>query len=543
MTVTQAWAGYITKAEKDPTTGHLMVYGKASGPDLDLDGQIADPRWLRKAMPDWMVWGNVREMHRPSAAGVGKELSAAGDDWNLKALVVDPVAADKVETGVYKGFSIGIKDPKVIRDATAPGGRIVGGTVIEVSLVDRPCNPTATMGIAKAYGAELGPVEWAGEVVGKAADEPDDGGAPLVDDFAGDEVDASDDPAVPDEDDELLADAAAKAARTVAVEPVEDDLPIFTQVAQGGKPVEIALDTAQAYLAERGIMTPSAYRRAVATVSAVLGGTVTKRKIDESADIAGAQAVIAQLAALIISEATELAAGRMSESDDIACLMDAVRAVRYFMQREQRQDGTEVPDATDDSASTEGGMAWVGLGAEADATKRAFTAAERADAADSGAAMSDGSYPIKTRDDLSNAIHAVGRGKGDHGAIRRHIIARARALGLSAMIPDGWSGKAAESDGATQALAPDLTKMIDDAVAEATAVSEGRIKTLEAQLAKVLAAPVPGGPFIMPVTTRPAMADDQGSRARNLIFQAERASDPAVAHAYRAAAARATGSE
>jgi len=60
----------------------------------------------------------------------------------------------------------------------------------------------------------------------------------------------------------------------------------------------------------------------------------------------------------------------------------------------------------------------------------------------SGAAMKnpsgDGSYPIKTKADLRKAIRAVGRGGADHDKIRRHIIARAKALGLSAMIPDNW---------------------------------------------------------------------------------------------------------
>ena len=59
--------------------------------------------------------------------------------------------------------------------------------------------------------------------------------------------------------------------------------------------------------------------------------------------------------------------------------------------------------------------------------------------ADKGQAMPDGSYPIADAEDLDNAIHAVGRGGADHDAIRKHIIARASALGLSDRIPDNWS--------------------------------------------------------------------------------------------------------
>lgn len=57
----------------------------------------------------------------------------------------------------------------------------------------------------------------------------------------------------------------------------------------------------------------------------------------------------------------------------------------------------------------------------------------------SGAAMSDGGYPIGDKQDLQNAIHAVGRGGTDHNTIRQHIIKRAKALGASDMIPDTWN--------------------------------------------------------------------------------------------------------
>jgi HK97 family phage prohead protease len=54
-------------------------------------------------------------------------------------------------------------------------------------------------------------------------------------------------------------------------------------------------------------------------------------------------------------------------------------------------------------------------------------------------AMADGSYPIKDADDLAKAISAVGRGGADHDAIRKHVMARAAALGLSKEIPENWN--------------------------------------------------------------------------------------------------------
>src|SRR5512143_1056106 len=70
-----------------------------------------------------------------------------------------------------------------------------------------------------------------------------------------------------------------------------------------------------------------------------------------------------------------------------------------------------------------------------------FTTDERKKLADSGAAMSDGSYPIRNAGDLQNAIHAIGRGSAPHEDIKAHIIKRARALGLTKSLPEDWNVK------------------------------------------------------------------------------------------------------
>ena len=51
--------------------------------------------------------------------------------------------------------------------------------------------------------------------------------------------------------------------------------------------------------------------------------------------------------------------------------------------------------------------------------------------------MDDGSYPIHDKADLKRAIQAYGRAK-DKAATKRHIIKRARALGATDMLPEGW---------------------------------------------------------------------------------------------------------
>jgi hypothetical protein len=68
-----------------------------------------------------------------------------------------------------------------------------------------------------------------------------------------------------------------------------------------------------------------------------------------------------------------------------------------------------------------------------------LSAEGRRRAAAKGQAMQGGRFPITNRTDLQNAIHAVGRAKGDHALVRRFIIRRARALGLTNLIPDNWS--------------------------------------------------------------------------------------------------------
>lgn len=81
-------------------------------------------------------------------------------------------------------------------------------------------------------------------------------------------------------------------------------------------------------------------------------------------------------------------------------------------------------------------------------TKRKFSDQQRRSAADDGAAMPDGSYPIKTPEDLKNAIQAYGRAApGDQAAVMAHIMKRARALGHPEMIPEAWT-KAGKGTGA-----------------------------------------------------------------------------------------------
>ncbi|HUX70789.1 MAG TPA: hypothetical protein VMV41_09790 [Cellulomonadaceae bacterium] len=142
----------ITKVEKSEDGLAVYTYGKATGGEIDLDGQIVDPDFARDGLQKWMRdWANVRQMHSRNMppAGKGVELSEEPDGQWLKARISEPVAMKLALDGTYQGYSVGIGDARIIRDSKAPNGRVVGGYFAEVSLVDRPANPTCKAAVLK----------------------------------------------------------------------------------------------------------------------------------------------------------------------------------------------------------------------------------------------------------------------------------------------------------------------------------------------------------------------------------------------------------
>lgn len=69
--------------------------------------------------------------------------------------------------------------------------------------------------------------------------------------------------------------------------------------------------------------------------------------------------------------------------------------------------------------------------------KRFFSQKQRDKLANTGAAMPDGSFPIKNMQDMHNAVHLVGRAS-DPAAAKAHIIRRAHALGATSQLPPDW---------------------------------------------------------------------------------------------------------
>lgn len=279
----------ICKIDED----QRMVFGYASTEKRDQQGEVIKRSAIEAALPSYMQFANIREMHQPSAVGVAQE--AVPDDkglW-LGAKVVDDSAWNKVKNKVYKGFSVGGR--VTARD---PGDRsvITGIELSEISLVDRPANPEAVFEVVKRNNGALvvQPMQkWDCGISGHQHTTKSD-----------------------------AATCMAHEMMKLAVVPVAKVVPA--------------------------------------------------------------------------SELIKLADGSWT-----------------------RLDGTDF------------------FG------KREFSDKEREHAANSGAAMPDGSFPIENGSDLENAIHAVGRAK-DYDKAKRHIIARAHALGMTDKLPADWEGSTKE---------------------------------------------------------------------------------------------------
>ena len=155
--------GEITKVEAQDD-GTIKVFGTASSGAVDDADETVTPDAMKAALPAYMRFGALREMHGLTAAGA--TLSAeVGEDGltRIAAHVVDPVAVKKVQLGVYKGFSIGGK----VLSRDAQDRKVITKLKLnEISLVDRPCNPEAVIDMWKADIGQPGPSN--AEVIAKA---------------------------------------------------------------------------------------------------------------------------------------------------------------------------------------------------------------------------------------------------------------------------------------------------------------------------------------------------------------------------------------
>ncbi len=311
-----------------------MVWGYASTPTKDLQGEVVALDAIKAALPDYMEWANVREMHQPSAVGVTKEATIDENGLYIGAKIVDKDAWEKVTSEVYKGFSIGGERTE------KNGDTITGLKLIEISLVDRPANPDCRIEVIKVAGHE--------NVREKIMFEREEIG--------------------------LLGRLIAKLGGSPSGPPAAHD----------------------------GFSLPA--------------GPEDERT------------------------ANRLTHQPKENDGGLTTLPDRCSECGSFL----ADDDEECPNCE----------------AKLPAHKRAFSDDHRKQLAGEGKAMPDGSYPIETARDLTNAIHAYGRA-GNKAKVKEHIIRQAERLKLTDLLPAHWPGstkeKAAESEltkGLARAIVP-----------------------------------------------------------------------------------------
>lgn len=121
-----------------------MVYGFASTPDLDSQGEVVEIDAIKNALPEYMKFPTIREMHQPNAVGTTKSTRVSAKGLEIGAKIVDDNAWNKVKEGVLRGFSIGGSVIDKVDNA------IKSLFLTEISLVDVPANRKAKITLFKA---------------------------------------------------------------------------------------------------------------------------------------------------------------------------------------------------------------------------------------------------------------------------------------------------------------------------------------------------------------------------------------------------------
>lgn len=283
--------------------GTVKVWGYASSEAVDSDGEIISAEAMKAAIPDYMKFGAVREMHGSNAAGTAIEINVEDDGRTFfGAHIVDPVAVTKVKTGVYKGFSIG---GRVTARDELNKSQITGLKLTEISLVDRPANPDAVFTCFKADKPKDGE---------EAADK-DDEPADKTDETPADDTEKADDKAdkkVDDKED----DKKDEAEKSASVELSDSEIAILKAVlakAEKSKdePVSKSMwqvkSLADVLMSLKWLIEDAVY------------GNIDKAVIAQIKESAGSLAE--SLKALTVSEADKLVDGlaaKADKSDDLA---------------------------------------------------------------------------------------------------------------------------------------------------------------------------------------------------------------------------------
>lgn len=127
-----------------------MVYGYATTEAVDSYGTVIDLDSVKRCLPDYLQWRNIREMHQPSAVGRADDITLDENGLYIGAKIIDDQAWKKVKEGVYKGFSVGGKKDYQEDD------RIFMKRINEISLADRPSNEDCVFDTFRIYQEKEG---------------------------------------------------------------------------------------------------------------------------------------------------------------------------------------------------------------------------------------------------------------------------------------------------------------------------------------------------------------------------------------------------
>jgi hypothetical protein len=372
-----------------------LVYGVATAELPDVAGEVCDYATTKPLYEKWSgefakntdgkSVGNLRAMHGNVAAGKLTTINFNDEAKKIEICgkVVDDAEWKKVEEGVYTGFSQGGKYVKRWKD-----GEVTKYTAepFEVSLVDSPCLKEATFEIIKADGSV--------EMRKFKAVEPEKP-APTAAEIvvkaqelakaAGDESKWAE-----------QIEAATKALTVTAVAPVA------APVAKVETPNDNEVGE-QVWVNER------------------LPGKTFKKKAD--------------LRQALVDLDAETAARKQAGP-----VLEALAGIKTMLEKQNGGDAAAAKPGETVVAKVDPATAGDGTVAKKD-----YSDDERKDMADKGEAMKDGSFPIKDKDDLENAVKAYGRSK-NKAAAKRHITKRAKALKLTDLLPADWAGSTKDKE-------------------------------------------------------------------------------------------------
>lgn len=387
-----------------------LVYGVATAEVEDRSGEVCDYATTKPYYEKWSgdiqkttdgkSLGNLRSMHGHVAAGklTAINFNDEAKKIEIAAKVVDDAEWLKVQEGVYTGFSQGGKYIKRWKDDA--GLQRYTAEPSEVSLVDLPCLPTATFEMIKADGAHEQRHFKAAEEANQPSNDQVAAKAAELAKAAGDETKWGD----------YVEQARSELTK---VEPMSrDDMIKFAKAWKAG--VEIPRPFWDGYLQirESDAADPLALICKAGNEKTPVAEQMTAiAKLDLSAHNTGPdfeQVWKSKRDGTTFKSKAELDAYHTKLDQDAAVKVAATPAL----------------DIVADIKSALG--------------KKDFSDEDRKKLAAEGKAMKDGSFPIETKADLENAIKAYGRAK-NKAAAKRHIIKRAKALGLTDLLPDDWN--------------------------------------------------------------------------------------------------------